>query len=32
MRPAVFLSPCCDNYLKAQCGIGALPGQRKTIM
>ncbi|EBV4059257.1 UPF0231 family protein, partial [Salmonella enterica subsp. enterica] len=27
MRPAVFLSPCCDNYLKAQCGIGALPGQ-----
>ncbi len=32
VRPAVFLSPCCDNYLKAQCGIGALPGQRKTIM
>ena len=29
---AFFLPRCCDNYSKARCGIGALPGVEEDIM
>ncbi|AGR57349.1 hypothetical protein A464_163 [Salmonella bongori N268-08] len=32
VRPAFFLCSGCDNYSKAQCGIGALPGAEEHIM